>query len=54
MPLIAALAARHGFAGQPARARTGDTATVIALNGDVFFGPDGSFARVLRSCRSDR
>ena len=44
MPLIAALAARHGFSGQPARARTGDTATILALSGDVAFGPDGSFA----------
>ncbi|MBA2466368.1 MAG: HAMP domain-containing histidine kinase [Sphingomonas sp.] len=44
MPLIAALAARHGFTGQPARARAGDTAAVHALSGDVIFGPDGSFA----------
>ncbi len=44
MPLIAALAARHGFAGQPAKARAGDTATVLTLSGDVIFGPDGSFA----------
>lgn len=44
MPLIAALAARHGFSGQPARARAGDTATLMALSGDVVFGPDGSFA----------
>ena len=44
MPLIAALAARHGFSGQPAKARAGDTATVHTLDGDVIFGPDGSFA----------
>ena len=44
MPLIAALAARHGFAGQPARARAGDTTTILSLSGDVIFGPDGSFA----------
>jgi signal transduction histidine kinase len=44
MPLIAALAARHGFSGQPARARTGDTVTVHSLSGDVIFGADGSFA----------
>jgi signal transduction histidine kinase len=44
MPLIAALAARHGFSGQPARARAGDTATVLSLSGDVIFGADGSFA----------
>jgi signal transduction histidine kinase len=44
MPLIAALAARHGFSGQPARARAGDTASILSLNGDVIFGADGSFA----------
>ena len=44
MPLIAALAARHGFSGQPAKARAGDTATILTLDGDVIFGPDGSFA----------
>ena len=44
MPLIAALAARHGFSGQPARARAGDTAAILSLNGDVIFGADGSFA----------
>ena len=44
MPLLNALAARHGFADQPARARTGDTETLLTLSGDVVFAPDGSFA----------
>jgi signal transduction histidine kinase len=44
MPLVAALAARHGFSGQPARARNGDPAVAMVLSGDVIFGPDGSFA----------
>jgi signal transduction histidine kinase len=44
MPLIAALAARHNFSGQPARARAGDTVAVHSLSGDVIFGADGSFA----------
>jgi two-component sensor histidine kinase len=44
MPLIAALAARHGFAGQPAHPRSGDPETTLSLSGDVIFGPDGSFA----------
>ena len=43
MPLIAALAARQGFTGQPAQARQGDGAT-LTWSGDVVFGPDGSFA----------
>ena len=44
MPLIAALAARHGFSGQPAIARSGDPGATLMLSGDVIFGPDGSFA----------
>jgi signal transduction histidine kinase len=44
MPLIAALAARHGFSGQPARARAGDTTAVHSLSGDVIFDADGGFA----------
>ncbi|HUE78115.1 MAG TPA: HAMP domain-containing sensor histidine kinase [Sphingomicrobium sp.] len=44
MPLVAALAARHGFAGQPARARTGDPGATLMLSGEVMFGPDGGFA----------
>jgi two-component sensor histidine kinase len=44
LPLVAALAARHGFAGQPARARNGDPGVMLTLSGEVMFGPDGSFA----------
>ena len=44
MPLVAALAARHGFAAQPARARNGDPGVVLTLSGDVIFAPDGDFA----------
>ncbi|MBA3512104.1 HAMP domain-containing sensor histidine kinase [Sphingomonas sp.] len=44
MPLIAALAARHGFSGQPAIARSGDPGATLMLSADVIFGPDGSFA----------
>lgn len=44
LPLVAALAARHGFAGQPARARNGDPGVTLSLSGDVMFAPDGSFA----------
>ncbi|MEO6581872.1 MAG: HAMP domain-containing sensor histidine kinase [Sphingomicrobium sp.] len=44
LPLVAALAARHGFAGQPARARNGDPGVTLSLSGEVMFGADGSFA----------
>jgi two-component sensor histidine kinase len=44
LPLVAALAARHGVAGQPARARNGDPGVMLTLSGEVMFGPDGSFA----------
>ena len=44
MPLVSALAARHGFAGQPARVRNGDPSVQLILSGDVVFGPDGEFA----------
>lgn len=44
MPLIAALAARHGFSGQSAVPRSGDPGAALMLSGDVIFGPDGSFA----------
>ncbi len=44
MPLVAALAARHGFSGQPAVARGGDPTLALVLSGDVIFGADGSFA----------
>ncbi|MEO7240058.1 MAG: PAS domain-containing sensor histidine kinase [Sphingomicrobium sp.] len=42
MPLVAALAARHGFTDQTARPRSGDSARLI-LSGDVRSTPDGSF-----------
>ena len=44
MPLIAALAARQSFSGQPAIARSGDPGAALMLSGDVIFAPDGSFA----------
>ena len=43
MPLIGALAARRGFAGQRARLRTGES-TAVLLRGDIVNGADGSFA----------
>jgi anti-sigma regulatory factor (Ser/Thr protein kinase) len=42
MPLIVALAARHGFTGQPARPRSGD-ASPLTLSGEVVFAADGGF-----------
>lgn len=42
MPLVTALAARHGFSGQPARPRSGDS-TIVTLSGEVMFSADGSF-----------
>lgn len=44
LPLVAALAARHGFSGQPARARSGDPGVTLVLSGEVLFAPDGNFA----------
>ncbi|MEO5612350.1 MAG: HAMP domain-containing sensor histidine kinase [Sphingomicrobium sp.] len=44
LPLVAALAARHGFAGQAARARNGDPGVTLSLSGEVMFAPDGGFA----------
>ena len=43
MPLISALAARRGFAGQRARSRSDET-RVVVLGGDVVTAADGSFA----------
>ena len=43
MPLISALAARRGFAGQRARSRSNDGSLVL-LSGEVVTGADGSFA----------
>ena len=44
MPLIAALAARHGFAGQRARAHRRHGDRRWSLSGEVVFAPDGGFA----------
>ncbi len=44
MPLIAALAARQSFSGQPAIARSGDPGVTLILSGDVIFDAQGSFA----------
>ena len=44
MPLIAALAARQSFSGQPAIARSGDPGATLTLSGDVIFDAHGSFA----------
>ena len=43
MPLISALAARRGFAGQRARSRA-DESCLVVLTGDVVTAADGSFA----------
>ena len=43
MPLISALAARRGFAGQHARSRA-DNGQEMVLSGEVVTGADGSFA----------
>ena len=43
MPLIGALAARRGFAGQRARLRT-DESTAVLLRGEIVTAADGSFA----------
>ncbi|MFL6753129.1 MAG: sensor histidine kinase [Sphingomicrobium sp.] len=43
MPLISALAARRGFAGQRARVRSNDGRSVV-LSGEVVTGADGQFA----------
>lgn len=43
MPLISALAARHGFAGQRARSRA-DERSLVLLTGEVVTAADGSFA----------
>ena len=43
MPLISALAARRGFAGQHARSRADDSRSVV-LSGEVVTAADGNFA----------
>ncbi len=43
MPLIGALAARHGFSGQRARLRAGEGQTIM-LSGEIVTAADGGFA----------
>lgn len=43
MPMIGALAARHGFSGQRARLRSG-AGTQLVLSGDIVRSADGKFA----------
>ena len=43
MPLIGALAARHGFSGQRARLRSG-TSKGLVLSGEIVTAADGAFA----------
>jgi signal transduction histidine kinase len=52
MPLISALAARRGFAGQRARSRSNDSRSLV-LSGEVVTGADGSFAGFRGSVQSD-
>lgn len=52
MPLISALAARRGFAGQHARSRS-DESREVMLSGEVVTGADGSFAGFRGSVQSD-
>lgn len=52
MPLISALAARRGFAGQRARSRA-DEARSLILSGEVVTGAEGSFAGFRGSVQSD-
>lgn len=44
LPLVSAVAARHGFEGQRARPRTAHSETPLMLGADALFGPDGAFA----------
>lgn len=52
MPLISALAARRGFAGQHARSRANEQQSVV-LSGEVVTGADGSFAGFRGSVQSE-
>jgi signal transduction histidine kinase len=52
MPLISALAARRGFAGQHARSRSDESRSVV-LDGEVVTGAEGSFAGFRGSVQSD-
>src|SRR4051812_27129454 len=53
MPLISALAARRGFAGQRARGRS-DESRAIVLSGEVVTAADGSFAGFRGTARLER
>jgi signal transduction histidine kinase len=53
MPLISALAARHGFAGQRARSRS-DEGSVVVLRGEVVTAADGSFAGFRGTAESEQ
>lgn len=53
MPLISALAARRGFAGQRARSRSNDGSLVL-LSGEVVTGADGSFAGFRGTAESEK
>jgi signal transduction histidine kinase len=52
MPLISALAARRGFAGQHARSRA-DEGRAVILSGEVVTGADGGFAGFRGSVQSE-
>jgi signal transduction histidine kinase len=53
MPLISALAARHGFSGQRARSRS-DESCMVSLTGEVVTGADGSFAGFRGTAQSEK
>jgi signal transduction histidine kinase len=53
MPLISALAARRGFAGQRARSRS-DEGCLVVLTGDVVTAADGSFAGFRGTAESEK
>jgi signal transduction histidine kinase len=53
MPLISALAARRGFAGQLARSRSNDGSPVL-LSGEVVTAADGSFAGFRGTAESEK
>lgn len=52
MPMLAALAARRSFTGQPARHRSGASSS-ISLGGEVVFAPGGGFAGFQGSVHAD-
>jgi signal transduction histidine kinase len=53
MPLISALAARHGFSGQRARSRS-DESCFVVLRGEVVTAADGSFAGFRGTAESEK